>query len=99
MTHRTHSMTTPTNAQQVAIMRTILAVLETVCECPDGAPAGPMYMAMMHSGFSLEQFESLMSILLDAKLVRKVGHLYYPTERGQSVAGDARKPATAPTSF
>jgi hypothetical protein len=68
--------------KQIAILRQVCdAMLATVNESPNGAPAGPMYMACMEMGMSLEVFETVMSALVTAGKIRKLGHVYYPVKR------------------
>lgn len=67
-----------TNDQKKFLKQITTIILETVEEMgPDGAPAGPMYMAMMHAGCTLEQFEQLMQGMVDAGLLVKRGHCYF----------------------
>ena len=42
-----------------------------------GAPAGPMYAAMMTYGCRLDQFEMLIDIAVRAGKLRKQGHLLF----------------------
>lgn len=65
--------------EQASLLRTVAnAILETVKEMgPQGTPAGPLYAALMTTGMSLEQFESIMNGLVAAKMLRHSGHLYY----------------------
>lgn len=59
------------------------AVLETIKEAgKNGAPAGPLYAALMQAGFGLSNFEHLMKMLVEAGRIRKVGNVYYYVERG-----------------
>jgi hypothetical protein len=53
------------------------ALYETVRDSPDGAPAGPMYAAVM-GYMNLDQFEAIMSALVKVGRIRKSGHVYYP---------------------
>jgi hypothetical protein len=43
----------------------------------EGAPAGPIYAALMAQGCTLEQFEQLMGVLVETGRLRKQGHLYF----------------------
>ena len=55
----------------------VLALLDTVKEMgANGAPAGPMYAAVM-GHMSLDTFESAMSLLVRSGKVRKEGHVYF----------------------
>lgn len=47
------------------------AILETVEECGEPAPIGPMYMAFAQFGYSLDTFESVVNRLVDAKLLTR----------------------------
>lgn len=56
------------------------AFLDTVQAAgPDGAPAGVMYAAVMDK-MSLEQFECVMGLLVEAGRLRKSNHVYYAVE-------------------
>jgi hypothetical protein len=65
--------------QLITVQRVAEAIIETVNECPQGAPAGPMYAAMMQF-MSLDTFEQMMRLLVEAGRVRKQGHLYFPVK-------------------
>ena len=60
-----------------AYVAIVEAVLDTIKASPDGAPGGHLYAALMHHGCSLEQFESIMHILVASGRVRKSGHVYH----------------------
>jgi hypothetical protein len=64
---------------QLILRRIADAIIATVNENPHGAPAGPMYAAVMQY-MTLAQFESLMRSLVEAKRVRRQGDLYFPAE-------------------
>jgi hypothetical protein len=53
------------------------AITAVVNEMPDGAPAGPMYAAVMQH-LSLDQFEAIMRVLVEAGRITKRGDCYYP---------------------
>lgn len=55
------------------------AIVETVNEAPNGAPCGPLYMALMHVWPDMTSYEFgvLVSTLVCAGKVRRVGHLLY----------------------
>jgi hypothetical protein len=57
------------------------AIVETIEEFPNGAPAGPMYMAFAEHNMSLEVFEAIMSALVSAGKIRKSGHQYFPIKK------------------
>jgi hypothetical protein len=64
-----------------AVVAVLKALLETVQECGDqGAPAGVMYAALMDK-MSLDQFQHLMGILVQAGRVNCVHHVYYAKDR------------------
>jgi hypothetical protein len=44
---------------------------------PAGAPSGPMYAALMATGMSLDQYQTIMAGLVAAGKLKQVGHLYY----------------------
>jgi hypothetical protein len=61
-----------------ALRLIVSATLEAVAAAgPTGAPAGPLYAAMMTQGASLNQFESLMGCLVRAGKLRQDGNLYF----------------------
>ena len=67
------------NHRQVAFVRHVFnAIVETVNEQPDGAPAGPMYAAFMAHGMSLEQFEQITGALVAAGKIKRRGNCFYP---------------------
>jgi hypothetical protein len=43
----------------------------------DGMPGGTLYASLMTQGCTLQNFETLMSVLVDAGRLRKEGHLYF----------------------
>ena len=53
------------------------AVIEVVNETPQGAPGGLLYAALMNH-MTLDQFESLMRLLVETGKVVKRGDLYFP---------------------
>jgi hypothetical protein len=63
----------------LAIRRIADAIITTVNETPHGAPAGPMYAAVMQY-MTLDQFEAMMRALVEAKRVHRQGDLYFPAE-------------------
>lgn len=57
-----------------------VAIVESVKEMGvQGAPAGPLYAALMPTGMTLEVFEQIMSGLVREGQVRKSGHVYHYT--------------------
>ena len=70
-----------TNDQMKAIRMIADAIVDSVREAGShGAPAGVLYAAMMAHGCSLENFEGLMSLLVQVGRFRKSGHLYFVQE-------------------
>jgi len=62
----------------VSLHKIVQAVVETVRECGStGAPAGILYAVLMSYGATLEQFETMMRLLVEAKKLRKDGQLYF----------------------
>jgi hypothetical protein len=62
-------------------LRAIIALCDAICEAVEaagthGAPAGHLYAALM-AHVSLDLFEQLMRMLVEAGRVKKVGLLYY----------------------
>ena len=54
------------------------AVVETIKEAGAmGAPGGVLYAALMTRGFSLEEFEIFMRVVVATGRVYKTGHLYF----------------------
>jgi hypothetical protein len=53
------------------------AILDTVQECPQGAPAGHLYAGCM-AMLDLDHFEQIMSALVRNNKIRKDGHQYFP---------------------
>ncbi len=53
------------------------AILETVQECPQGAPAGHLYAGCM-AMLDLDHFEQIMAALVRCNKVRKQGQQYFP---------------------
>lgn len=54
------------------------AIVDTIKESgPMGAPGGVLYAALMTRGFSLEEFEILMRVVVATGRVYKTGHLYF----------------------
>lgn len=69
--------------RQAALVAIIQAIHETIIEAGEmGAPAGPMYAALMAHWPSIttEQFYRLTDILVEAGVVRKANHVFYDTK-------------------
>jgi hypothetical protein len=62
------------------IKRVYQALIDTVNETPQGAPAGPMYAALMQY-MTLDQFTAMMDSLVYAKRIRREGDLYFPATK------------------
>ena len=81
-----------TDTQKQLLRKIAEAIIESVREAgPMGAPAGPMYAALMSYGFSLDNFEQIMSGLVAAKMLRKSGHLYFAVNPPQGANVSASK--------
>ena len=66
-----------TNEQQQALKGICDAIVETVKAMPLGCPAGELYARLMAHGCTLDQFENLMGALVNIRMLRKSGHLYF----------------------
>jgi hypothetical protein len=71
-------------SKTAAAIALIAAMLDTVASEPSGAPSGPMYVCWMSQGGSLDGYQTFMSNLVDARLLRHSGHVYHITPAGQS---------------
>jgi hypothetical protein len=62
-----------------AQMAIALALLETIKEAGEnGAPSGPMYMAVQQSiGLSLDDYEAMMRAIVRTGFVRHEAYCYY----------------------
>jgi hypothetical protein len=72
---------TMTIEQSKAALRVIAkAIIETVKESDSviGAPGGHLYAAMMRAGCTLNQFEQIMSGLVQFGYLAKRGDCYFP---------------------
>ena len=69
--------------EQIRALRAIAAaIIETVRDADKrnpaiGAPAGPMYAALMTQGCTLHQFDQIMAGLVNAGMLTKSGHCYH----------------------
>lgn len=71
-------MDAQTKARQ--LVQVVMAFVETIKEAgPNGAPEGPMYLAFMQHGGSLESFESMMVGLEKVGIIRRSGHVAFYT--------------------
>ena len=69
----------PASQQESSLVKMVCdAVIESVALAgSQGAPAGPLYAALMQYGFTLEQFERIMGALVRIGELEKRGQLYY----------------------
>ena len=44
---------------------------------PMGAPSGPMYAALMTTGMTLDQYQTIMDGLVAAGKLKRRGHVYF----------------------
>jgi len=64
--------------EQRRVARQILEALsDTIKECPDGAPLGPMYMAFQARGMSLETFQHIIDTMVSIGLIEVKNHCAY----------------------
>ena len=67
-----------TNDQLQALREISLAIIDAVKQAgPLGAPAGPMYAALMAQGCTLTQFEGIMRGLVKAGFLTQSGNCYH----------------------
>lgn len=52
-----------------AAMEVLKALTDTIRECPDGAPLGPMYLAFMERGMSLDTFQNIIAMMKHAGVI------------------------------
>lgn len=73
-------MTQPSPATVLA--RLVGAIIGAVKDMgPEGAPAGPLYAALMVVGITYEQFTKIMGVLVERGVLRHSNHLYYYVEQ------------------
>lgn len=54
------------------------AIVETVREAgPEGAPASFLFIALQENGCTIEQFETIMSVLVEAGKLTRRDNLYF----------------------
>lgn len=59
----------------------VRAMFETVNEAgPQGVPAGILYAACQAYDCPLEAFNQIMAALVNANMITKRGHVYYPVK-------------------
>lgn len=68
-----------TDSQKTSALKAVLdAVVESIKEAgPLGVPGGSLYAVLMTRGCTLEQFETMMGVLVRLGKVRKSGQLYF----------------------
>ncbi len=59
-------------------------LLQAICDAvatggEHGVPGGTLYASLMAAGCSLQQFQTLMDLLVQMGRLRRKGHLYYTT--------------------
>jgi hypothetical protein len=62
------------------VRRVYKAVIDTVNETPQGAPAGPMYATLMQY-MTLDQFTAMMDSLVYAGRITRRDDLYFPATK------------------
>lgn len=68
----------------LALKQVMEAIVDSVAEAgPHGAPSGTLYATLMSFGCSLESFERIMGVLVEAGRLEKRGHLYFATLKGK----------------
>ncbi len=71
-------MKTITEAEQIKAVRMIAdAIVDAVKASPMGAPAGPMYAAMMGAGCTLDQFNQFTGALIQVGKIHRRGDLFF----------------------
>lgn len=74
-----------TNHQKQTFARVVRAIVETIAECGErGAPSGPLYVAMMSQGMSLDTYQRIMAVIVDVGYATEKAHCYYITEKGRA---------------
>jgi hypothetical protein len=78
-------MKTTQKPEAKEMVRALLAVADAVADIVKaggklGTPGGTLYAALMTHGCTLEQFEMLMKVLVDAGKLEKRGQLYFAKE-------------------
>lgn len=73
--------TSPTPSERIDALRTVIDAALLVVENAGahGIAAGPLYALLMPSGLTLDRFNWVMGILVQAERVRKCGHHYHAT--------------------
>jgi hypothetical protein len=64
-----------TAQQAKALIALCEIILETVQECPEGAPSGVIYAALMSIGITPQQYESLVDVLVKSGRITRSGHI------------------------
>ena len=86
MTHDQRKQRKVENAQYKAVVALADAITEAINGMPLGIPAGHLY-AMMMQYMTLDQFNMIMSTLVEMKKVKKQGLLYLPALDAQTKDG------------
>jgi len=67
-----------TEQEKRAVIGLMTAIVETVKEAGKlGAPGGVMYAALMAHGCTLDQFNTIMQVLVNVGKLRRSGNLYF----------------------
>lgn len=80
-------MQTSKNSKDILkVVDVIKSMAEAVNASPNGIPSGHLYAHVM--GFmSLEMYERIVGLMLEAKAIKKEGHLLLPaTSKGTSIS-------------
>jgi len=67
---------TPEQKKQAA-QQVLQIISDTIRDCPDGAPLGPMYMALTARGMSIETFQQIISTMEQIGLIKVSNHCAY----------------------
>ncbi len=67
-----------TQAHKADLTAVLAAIVSTVKEAgPEGAPNGPMYLAFMEAGGSIDQWNRIIEVLCERKILRQSNHVLY----------------------
>jgi hypothetical protein len=78
----------PNTQKAKAAIRLIAAMLEVVQDMEEqGAPSGPMYLAWMTQGGSLDGYQTFMTNLVEAGALRHAHNCYFITPEGRKLVG------------
>lgn len=74
------STNTPTRAAVLAALNTIMDTIQEGVEAmPHGMPEGHLYATLMQH-MTLEQFNTIISVMVERGKIRKSGHLLLPSK-------------------